>query len=376
MACVGYYPPMRFQELIKVYQAKSDDELLQLAGDPEHLTSDAQLALKSELSRRKIDAVEQLTVVVAARDRKHIGEISAHGKRLDSQPHAAHEFVADALRTYQSHFWLFFKITAPAVIIGTIAIIAGRNESREIVRHYPGGYQSILYSSAILWIWLAASAGYLTSSMAFAFSFGAACVAIRSIESGTVPSVAGCFGAVRERLSPFLRVFVLLWFLSVAAVVIGGLLLFAAVSASRHAHFSLGHLSVLLMSFAFPGLALLVVSRFALAIPAVVLDGYGVARSMFRSDELTEGKWLTLAAILSKSLVGGYIAAMFPFWLASWIIPANVSLPSWFPWLLTVASMIGVTVVEPTMFVGFGLLYLRTSCVSPSSNPSVSSVVV
>lgn len=366
---------MEIQGLINAYRAKSDDELLQLASDPEHLTSDARLALKSELSRRNIDLVEHLTVAVAGRDRKYIDEMSVPEKRLEHQPHAAHEFVAEALRTYQRHFWLFFKITAPAVIIGTIAIIAGRNESREIVRHYPGGYQSILHSSAILWIWVAASAGYLISSMAFAFSFGAASVAIRDIESGTVPSVAGCFGAVRERLGPFLRVSVLLLFLSVAAVALGGLLFVVALSALRHAHFSLGRLSVWLMSFAFPALALLVVSRFALAIPAVVLDGYGVAPSMFRSDELTEGKWLTLAAILSKSLVGGYLAAMFPFWLAYWLIPPSVSLRSWFPWLLTVASIIGVTVVEPTMFVGFGLLYLRTSGVALQAMPSSRSVV-
>ncbi len=356
---------MQIQELIKAYQAKSDDELLQLAGKPDHLTSDAQLALKNELSRRKID------VLVVAMDRERISETRAQENRLGHQPHAVHEFVAEVLRTYHRHFWLFFKITAPAVVVGTIAITMGRNESREIVRHFPGGFRSVLHSSAVLWIWLANSAGYFASSMAFASSFGAACVAMRNIESGTVPSLAGCFGAVRERLGPFFCVSLFLLFLSVTAMAIGGLVFVAAFWALRHAHFSFGRLSIWLMSFAFSALALLVVCRFALAIPAVVLDGYGVVQSMFRSDELTEGKWFTLAAVLGKCLVGGYVAAMSPFWLASWIIPANVSLPSWFPWLLTVASMIGVTVVEPTMFVGFGLLYLRTSHLYSASEQSL-----
>jgi len=53
---------------------------------------------------------------------------------------------------------------------------------------------------------------------------------------------------------------------------------------------------------------------------------------------------------LSKSLIAGYIAGMCPFWLASYI-PADVALPTWFPWILTVASIAGVTVVEPTMFI-------------------------
>jgi hypothetical protein len=88
---------------------------------------------------------------------------------------------------------------------------------------------------------------------------------------------------------------------------------------------------------------------------------------VFRSDELTEGKWLTLAALLGKSIIGGYIAGMWPFWLASWI-RASTPLPAWFPWALTGASFAGVTVVEPTMFIGFALLYLRTSASSSSSD--------
>jgi hypothetical protein len=49
------------------------------------------------------------------------------------------------------------------------------------------------------------------------------------------------------------------------------------------------------------------------------LDNYRVSQALFRSDELTQGKWLTLAILLAKSLIGGYIAGMFPFWLAGWI---------------------------------------------------------
>ncbi len=94
---------------------------------------------------------------------------------------------------------------------------------------------------------------------------------------------------------------------------------------------------------------------------------------MFRSDKLTQGKWLTLAALLAKSLIGGYVAAMCPFWLAS-LIHATVPLPYWFPWILTIASMIAVTLVEPTMFIGFALLYLRMSALDPSPSEVVTSI--
>jgi len=48
----------------------------------------------------------------------------------------------------------------------------------------------------------------------------------------------------------------------------------------------------------------------------------------------------------------------------------DTPLPYGFPWILTVVSMGAVTVVEPTMFIGFALLYLRTSAMpSPPSEP-------
>jgi hypothetical protein len=127
----------------------------------------------------------------------------------------------------------------------------------------------------------------------------------------------------------------------------------------------LRHLTTWIFSYGLACLALLVVSRFALAIPAVILDDYKAGPAIFRSDELTEKKWFILATLLSKSLIGGYVAGMIPYWLASWI-PDNVSLPTWFPWLSTAASLSAVVVVEPTMFIGFALLYLKGSAAAAS----------
>ena len=114
----------------------------------------------------------------------------------------------------------------------------------------------------------------------------------------------------------------------------------------------------MLVVFSSLGLGFLVLSRFALAVPAVVLDDCQVGQAMLRSGGLTQRKWLKLAVLLAKSSIGGYVAGMLPFWIASFI-PANTPVPSWFPWVLTVTSIIGVTIVEPTMFIGFALLYLK-----------------
>lgn len=359
---------MLVQDIVRVYQAKTDEELLHLATTPEHLTPEARLALESELSRRRVNVAEFSKALQPERGITEQTGITENALERASQ--GVGEFVSEILRSYHNHFWLFLQIIFPAVVMGTIAVIVSRNESREIARHLPRGYGFVGHQSEILQIWLSNLTGYFASWMAFALAFGAICVAVREIESGIIPSCADCFGAVRKRFGAFFRLSMLLFFLVLVALAASGLLSLGIMWVLHQSHFALNRLAIWFVSFVSVGLALLVFSRFSLAIPAVVLDDCGVAPAMFRSDELTEGEWLTLAAILAKSIIGGYVAAMCPFWLASWIIPASVR-PSWFPWLLTFFSVIGVAVVEPTMFIGFALLYLRKSQSSASSKAFV-----
>jgi hypothetical protein len=53
---------MEIQDLIKEYEAKTDDELLQLALDSEQLTPEAITALNNELAKRRISGPERLNV--------------------------------------------------------------------------------------------------------------------------------------------------------------------------------------------------------------------------------------------------------------------------------------------------------------------------
>jgi hypothetical protein len=121
-----------------------------------------------------------------------------------------------------------------------------------------------------------------------------------------------------------------------------------------------GSFSIFVISYGLFGLISLILCRFSLAIPALLLDDLGLWRAIVYSYELTRSNWPILTVLLFKSVVGGYVAGMLPFWLARWI-PANVNLPWWFGWSLTSASVCAVTLIEPVMFIGFALLYLKTS---------------
>jgi hypothetical protein len=111
----------------------------------------------------------------------------------------------------------------------------------------------------------------------------------------------------------------LLFFLALAAVAGAGLLGGAVFWIFRHRQAHPSFFIIRVVSFLLAGFVLLVLSRFGLALPALILDNCRVGQAMFRSDELTEGKWVTLALLLAKPLIGGYIVGMYPLWLAGWI---------------------------------------------------------
>jgi hypothetical protein len=358
---------MQIQDFLKIYREKSDEELLQLSVVRDELTSEARFALESELSRRQISVAAESSASEIDASRLPVGRAGA-GQRLPGRMwQGVGGFVEEVLRTYHEHFWLFFRITLPAVVISTFAVIASRNEAREILRHLPRGIELLAYRGEILEIWLIDLCAYVVSWMAFSFSFGAICIAVEENAAGFMPSAGHCLFNVRERLGPFVRLCLLLLLFAGASVAVCELLVTPLFFVLPKWHLHPSRLVVLGISDGMVGLAFLLLSRLALSVPAIVLDDCTVWNSLFRSIELTRERWLTLAALLTKSLIGSYVAGMAPYWLVSFI-QISTPLPSWFSWVLTAASIIGVTVVEPTMFVGFALLYLKMT--APDIAPS------
>jgi len=359
---------MQIHDFAEYYQAKSDGERIELAAAPEQLTTEACVALQGELSRRRISVAEHWGES-QNNDGEQASGKSARGGLPEAEWQGVGAFVTDVLRTYHSQFWLYFQITSPAVILSTIAIITARHEVREISRHLPRGVELLAHRTEILEIGLINYSSWFVSWIAFSFVFGAICIALEESVAGFTPTAWSSFGHIRERLSPFLRLSLLLLVLLVVTEGVSMVLGTGVFWMLRRLQMHRSGFLIWAVSYVLAGLALLVASRFFLAVPAVILDDYSVGRAMLRSDELTRGKWLALAALLAKSLIGGYVAGMCPFWLASFV-HASVPLPSWFPWVLTVASIILVSVVEPTMFIGFALLYLKMSATPEQHRPS------
>ena len=365
-----YFAPMHIEHLAKAYEAKTDEELLQLAGQANDLSPEAFTVLRGEMARRRID-VPDLAPAAVQPDAVR----PSRGAFQRSGVSSVVEFVGEAIGVYHRQFWFFLRLVAPAVAIGWFAVVMGRNESREIARHISPGIEGGTHPVEFVEMVVANIVGLFGSWLTFSFSFAGICVAVEKLATGIVPSMRECFIPVRDRLGPLLRLssllFTLLLVLEIAALVF---LQFGILRVLWRLPIHVTALMMYMVTFACSGLVLLVMSRFSLAIPALMLDDCRVGESIFRSDEYTERRWLVLAALVAKSVVGGYVAAMLPFWIAPYVV-RNVVVPWWFSWVLIASSIAAASVVEPTMFIGFTLLYLQRSKVSSTSSVAMSATV-
>jgi hypothetical protein len=223
--------------------------------------------------------------------------VSVSERLQHSKRQGVGDFVAEVLQTYHSRFWLFFKITAPAVIISTIAIITARNEVREIARHLPRGLELLAHRTEMFEMWLVNFSSWLVSWMAFSFAFGAICIALDETEAGFTPSAWNSLRNIRERLGPFLRISLLLFVLYLVAQAASVFLESGVFWILHQLQIRPGRLAILVLSFVVVGPALLVLSRFALAIPAVILDDCRVGQAMFACRISFAIYWIDLCSI-------------------------------------------------------------------------------
>jgi hypothetical protein len=365
---VHYYPvTMQFHELAASFRNKTDDELLRLAAEVDQLTPEGQAALLGEISRRRLDIPSQQEP--ADRHPETVQHAPAR-ERAIARAFGVGEFIAEVASAYHLHWWLFVRLITPAVVIAYLATLIVNGEIRQIEPHtYWRELSAARLIQAELTLCLLRLGQYLISWLAFCLVFAAVCSVVPQSQLGGSPSIWDCFGVVRNRIGPFLQLSLLLFVLFLGMQTVAGGVLVGTSALTYTHHFRMTRLENLLLPYALSYLAILIFSRFGLAVPAFLREGCGVGKAMFRSDELTAGQWLPLAALLAKTAIAGYVAGMMPFWLAGWFF-TGVRVPWWFDNALVVLSIAGVSAVEPMLFVGLTLLYEKQSALIPTEGPN------
>ena len=122
---------MQIQDLVSLYETKTDEELFHLAADLSQLTTEARLALSNELAKRRID----LAKCRNSPDESNpslIAQAATPTTVPTTKSAGVADFVAQVLRVYHVHFWLFVKLTVPAVVAGYLAVTLCRRQTNRM----------------------------------------------------------------------------------------------------------------------------------------------------------------------------------------------------------------------------------------------------
>jgi hypothetical protein len=293
---------------------------------------------------------------------------SAYGVRDNAAPPAI-AFIKDVASLYHRNIWLFWKMLLPAAVFGYFVLFLATDRANAIFNSIPHRPELLLqHPIEIAEAALLRFGGFVADWVIYCFAFAGIAVAVDELEAEKQPTAEACFAGARERLVKFFGLSLALWFICVLAFAFWTFVTTALIVQLGKANL-LRNFAVSLPLYFVP---IWVLSRFGLAIPAFVLEKSSISKAFFRSDELTAGCWAILAILLLESVGGSYLVFLLIQWLV-WQAANHGVAPSWIANLgLPLGLLIGFF-LEPHMFIGFALLFVRRS--SHSAQATATSAV-
>jgi hypothetical protein len=264
-------------------------------------------------------------------------------------------FARDVASLYHRNAWLFLKLLLPAALFGYLVVFLSAQKADEILRYIPRG-AIVNHMSEVLESDAFRIGGLLLNWLLYCFAFSGIAAAVLKLVDGERAVAEECFGSVREQLGSFFRlslILALLLAITFMAATIGGAFLYARFMA---------HTKPVLMvvGWATVFLVCLVVSRFGLALPALVLEHRNVSRSLARSVELTKGCWTILAVLLLESVGGSYLIYQLVVRFVNTPLVHRFA-PEELRCAAVVLSLLLGALLQPHILIGFSLLYICRS---------------
>jgi hypothetical protein len=280
---------------------------------------------------------------------------------LDLRPLTLGELLDRSFSLYRHHFWLFVGIMALPSLLGlTFGVLVA------LFNPQPASPGSVAEANpaeilgAVLWFAAAMIGMVIVYFITYAVALGATTVAVSQIYMGHPVSIRAAYAPLRGRVG---RLALLLVLVSIRLFGIV-LLMFAVIGLAA----GLGTrgspvLAALVLFAAGLGAFVLwiwVVLRYAVAVPAAVLEDESATDAIRRSIELTRGSLLRVFALMAFTMVITYaVLAVFqgPFLIAGTMAGPDSSTFFWMNLLGTITGSVGGAFTAPLMIVAFAVLY-------------------
>jgi hypothetical protein len=279
------------------------------------------------------------------------------------------ELLDCTFRLYRNHFWLFVGIMAiPAAFVVPFTFVVFSFQSPAM----PGGKPSPTFALVAM---LVAVAFFCLYGFVYSVAIGATTYAVSETYLGQKVTVRGSYVKVRGNLWRILGVVVVAWLRAMGMLVLGGIAMAIVIGVIGAVMAAIGRgqtrpiagiIFGLLFGLAYlTGIVFWVLwsLRYAVSIPALLLERLGVLAALRRSVQLTRGRrWPMLVAVVLCTIIGYVGAIIFqgPFFMAMMFSARTGHLPDWLTFALAMSGAIGGAMTGPVLLIVLVLCYYDT----------------
>jgi hypothetical protein len=285
---------------------------------------------------------------------------------VDLKPMSLSELLDRTFTLYRSNFWLFCGIMVlPQVAVAAISIAiysSPANRTIPIIQQNPQDPFAAL--SAVGHLYLTAFILFVLTSLVYAVAVSAVTFAVSAINMGQPASIRNSYAMLSKRIFGLLGLILVLIFIGIVFViagllagsVVGGMLAGALTFVSP----ILAIVFVFLAVIAGFVLGFWLVMRFAISIPAFLLEGRGVFDSLARSGVLTKGhRWRIFLATLVMTAIVLVIRLLFalPITIVAGIRTTPGLVPLWQYIAQSISAALSGTLVGSLFTISIVLIY-------------------
>lgn len=282
------------------------------------------------------------------------------------KPMSLSELLDRTFTLYRNRFWLFCGLMVmPEIAIllcSLIVIVAFPITNVPTAVANPANPFAAL---GAIWSRLAATfvAGFVQALFG-ALALGAVTVAVSDLYMGRTATIRGSYAAVRSRLFGLFGLILMLMLVGIAFFTAGsfaggfagGLIMVATAMISP----VIGVIFLFLLIFAGVVGAFWLLMRFAVSIPAFMLEQRGVIDSMSRSGALTQGhrnRIFVTVIVMYVVLLVFQLGLALPFFILQSSYQAKGLLPLWVQIGQAVSAAVASTIAGPLLMIAIALIY-------------------
>ena len=284
---------------------------------------------------------------------------------MDLRPLSLGELLDRAFTLYRRHFTTFVGIMAvPAAVATVLGVIVqlmqSQIQAQALAAAEGGTPPDPLNTLMVVGVGFVAMMGLMVVYWAaYTVALGAASAAVSEIYLGRTASVSEAYGHVRERIGRLLLLMVLV---TLRLMALGGVValvtLGSALALSRSP--LLQGLTVFVLLLAGFLIVSSVMLRYALSVPALVLENISANASIRRSVELVRGSLWRVVVLLLFATVIAYITVMIvqgPLMVAAMMAGPASATAFWLNMAGAVLGGVAGAISGPIMIIAFALLY-------------------